>query len=83
MRGAWIEICNKKIVVILHNRRSPCGERGLKSSRNFWHILGFGSLPVRGAWIEIGKLLGKRRCGQSLPVRGAWIEIKRFPRKEA
>ena len=33
------------------------------------------SLPVRGAWIEIGArpVSGSRK--QSLPVRGAWIEI--------
>ncbi len=34
------------------------------------------SLPVRGAWIEIGKVKGHTvYLGKSLPVRGAWIEI--------
>ena len=34
------------------------------------------SLPVRGAWIEMGWTRRTRRCGlRSLPVRGAWIEI--------
>ena len=34
------------------------------------------SLPVRGAWIEIGRdSEALRRAGWSLPVRGAWIEI--------
>ena len=34
-----------------------------------------GSLPVRGAWIEICLLSSTRRASGSLPVRGAWIEI--------
>ena len=34
------------------------------------------SLPVRGAWIEIGRdSEALRRAGWSLPVRGAWIEM--------
>ena len=34
------------------------------------------SLPVRGAWIEIGlKKAVERDEAVSLPVRGAWIEI--------
>ena len=33
------------------------------------------SLPVRGAWIEIGGYKHLRRFSRSLPVRGAWIEI--------
>ena len=33
------------------------------------------SLPVRGAWIEIGFMAGKIAQNASLPVRGAWIEI--------
>ena len=36
-----------------HRCRSPCGERGLKSSVRA-HRRGFGgSLPVRGAWVEM------------------------------
>ena len=34
------------------------------------------SLPVRGAWIEIGFMAGKIAQNASLPVRGAWIEIQ-------
>ena len=33
------------------------------------------SLPVRGAWIEIGISLSTLYATQSLPVRGAWIEM--------
>ena len=58
-------------------RRSPCGERGLKcvwlekcsSDRK--------SLPVRGAWIEMSRSKSGRTLGASLPVRGAWIEMGR------
>ena len=39
------------------------------------------SLPVRGAWIEMGTSGIAAEVGASLPVRGAWIEIEtmRFP----
>ena len=33
------------------------------------------SLPVRGAWVEIGYEVLERRQDKSLPVRGAWVEI--------
>ena len=33
--------------------RSPCGERGLKCLRAVDDVATNGSLPVRGAWIEI------------------------------
>ena len=35
-----------------------------------------GSLPVRGAWVEMLKCPRKRlKTALSLPVRGAWVEI--------
>ena len=34
-----------------------------------------GSLPSRGAWIEISHSLRPHRSSRSLPSRGAWIEI--------
>ena len=34
-----------------------------------------GSLPARGAWIEIAFLPGCATFFVSLPARGAWIEI--------
>ena len=37
----------------LNAGRSPCGERGLKSSFRRVARLDLGSLPVRGAWIEM------------------------------
>ena len=36
------------------------------------------SLPVRGAWIEIGFLIIGITPYMSLPVRGAWIEINYY-----
>ena len=57
--------------------RSPHGERGLKL---VVYLLGqhggLGSLPSRGAWIEIERSNQYMRSNDmSLPSRGAWIEI--------
>ena len=53
VRGAWIEIDLIAYRLPRTSRRSPCGERGLKSL--YASIAGVSSvsLPVRGAWIEI------------------------------
>ena len=61
---------------VIHLRRSPCGERGLKLFPFLPGVQDRLSLPVRGAWIEInqdGRTPGRRT--PSLPVRGAWIEM--------
>ena len=58
-----------------HVSRSPCGERGLKSPVNSQPQMVMASLPVRGAWIEIGIYQTPAWRKESLPVRGAWIEI--------
>ena len=42
---------------------------------------GKGSLPVRGAWIEIVLFYACIPHVRSLPVRGAWIEITKEERK--
>ena len=57
-------------------RRSPCGERGLKYMELYGIAPLIGSLPVRGAWVEIQQVQKKPFCGRSLPVRGAWVEIQ-------
>ena len=57
------------------DRRSPCGERGLKSPNLICKHYISGSLPVRGAWIEIFALGLLASLHLSLPVRGAWIEM--------
>ena len=36
------------------------------------------SLPVRGAWVEIGKATKSEPDMSSLPVRGAWVEMTRL-----
>ena len=56
-------------------RRSPCGERGLKCPcvKIVCEVLR--SLPVRGAWIEMGEDIHDSISFASLPVRGAWIEM--------
>ena len=55
--------------------RSPCGERGLKYKPKVAQFNFYGSLPVRGAWIEIAQPEIYTACLSSLPVRGAWIEM--------
>ena len=53
-RGAWIEIAVHGAEVAVALRRSPHGERGLKSSNlRFKQASALVSLPTRGAWIEI------------------------------
>ncbi len=55
--------------------RSPHGERGLKYQLPHPGRAEKGSLPPRGAWIEIS-YFSSVVCGfLSLPPRGAWIEI--------
>ena len=101
VRGAWIEMRECAIEMILNECRSLWGERGLKCRpvlQSFhrtrvapcegsvdWNLIGytpkrsiFVSLPVRGAWIEIGRSNHDHRYSGSLPVRGAWIEVVRW-----
>ena len=50
----------------------------MKFVNGLWHDqMNVRSLPVRGAWIEMGIPRDIIRAGRSLPVRGAWIEIVR------
>ena len=51
--GAWIEIAISRLSQIIAIRRSPCGERGLKSVLGKHPLEVAQSLPVWGAWIEI------------------------------
>ena len=53
VRGAWIEMATSARFSSVSARRSPCGERGLKSAQARDSRRGLLSLPVRGAWIEI------------------------------
>ena len=57
-------------------RRSPHGERGLKSVDKQHPVESYHeSLPTRGAWIEIPGPVRNPPRRRSLPTRGAWIEI--------
>ena len=53
VRGAWIEIQIGRGKWLAYARRSPCGERGLKSPPVVCRWIKTPSLPVRGAWIEM------------------------------
>ncbi len=57
------------------NRRSPHGERGLKSEIKALGVQKGRSLPARGAWIEITFVAAVDAADPSLPARGAWIEM--------
>ena len=75
VRGAWIEMTKTPTQKDVEGRRSPCGERGLKSVLPAPAESRHASLPVRGAWIEIARMRSASARAASLPVRGAWIEI--------
>ncbi len=59
VRGAWIEIQIGRGKWLAYARRSPCGERGLKSPPVVCRWIKTPSLPVRGAWIEIMRVVGQ------------------------
>ncbi len=50
----------------------------MKYDDSYGRIGGRKSLPVRGAWIEMGRAWAMPPIRMSLPVRGAWIEIIPF-----
>ena len=58
-------------------RRSPYGERGLKSGRDLHSISFLMSLSLRRAWIEIANTNWEEADARSLSLRRAWIEISR------
>ena len=80
VRGAWIEILVVLVVVRSHARRSPCGERGLKSANGCLCRSArrsrspCGERGLKSAVSEFQAAAHKA----SLPVRGAWIEISPF-----
>ena len=59
MRGAWIEITDSDNRKGSLSGRSPCGERGLKFAHLGEQAILNKSLPMRGAWIEIRKVVEK------------------------
>ena len=78
-RGAWIEMQWHLAETYDKPRRSPHGERGLKSDCKTLSISAEMSLPPRGAWIEILFCdVVTSKLSESLPPRGAWIEISQL-----
>ena len=53
LRRAWIEITTARMSWSAMRRRSPYGERGLKSVVRVDYHRCLGSLSLRRAWIEI------------------------------
>ena len=49
-----LKFCVLLVIIWVRTCRSPCGERGLKSAECSHQYQRQMSLPVRGAWIEIG-----------------------------
>ena len=81
-RGAWIEmslLCSRHMWIA---RRSPHGERGLKSYHSAGLCEVVSSLPARGAWIEMSRINRLTFFSTSLPARGAWIEIRVLLRRQ-
>ena len=76
-RGARIEMATHPSWHARTPRRSPQGERGLKSAYSSRHHSKPRSLPARGARIEIWRSPSSSGCPASLPARGARIEIFR------
>ena len=72
-------LVHKILFLVLNSRiycgRSPHGERGLKCPEWVDEWVEEGSLPTRGAWIEIATSVTRHASYASLPTRGAWIEI--------
>ena len=80
VRGAWVEMPCPCAWHDGRRRRSPCGERGLKSDaacKTFAVAYRRSPCGERGLkWCMVDWLDTKSR---SLPVRGAWVEISLFP----
>ena len=82
LSSAWMRYCLILWTLDVHLcSRSPQGERGLKYGAAGVLEVELGSLPARGAWIEIYQAQDGTNRTVSLPARGAWIEIKSPTRK--
>ena len=57
----------------LGKRRSPCGERGLKSIENRPHRRRFASLPVRGAWVEMDERQAEAKANGAVAPRAGSV----------
>ena len=75
VRGAWIEIRYPSRERSNRWRRSPCGERGLKSTIHGVSDKQVGRSPCGERGLKYKAVSIYRQRNASLPVRGAWIEI--------
>ena len=74
-RGAWIEILDFRISGEQGPRRSPHGERGLKSSQDMATKEDQSRSPHGERGLKSGRLRALLCPAGSLPSRGAWIEM--------
>ena len=77
VRGAWVEIGKASLQWTGYNRRSPCGERGLKFI--VWEVKPMANRrrsPCGERGLKYRFTHHVIRRTQSLPVRGAWVEIE-------
>ena len=75
VRGAWIEIVDEACLSDEEERRSPCGERGLKCIEPVHHAPHYGRSPCGERGLKCREAIELVEKLMSLPVRGAWIEI--------
>ena len=76
-RGAWVEMRQLALVVVISSSRAPQGARGLKYRISRAIPPYQRSRPARGAWVEMPAPSCFWRCPpQSRPARGAWVEIR-------
>ena len=76
VRGAWIEIISVNTPEE-RKRRSPCGERGLKSRIGHSTERNNCRSPCGERGLKFHDVFVDNVGIKSLPVRGAWIEIRR------
>ena len=74
-RGAWIEICSRRILRQSCKRRSPHGERGLKCAKYIIPHDPRSRSPHGERGLKLIENEPLLRYDVSLPPRGAWIEI--------
>ena len=82
MRGAWVEIRDARIGRFGALRRSPCGERGLKSLPRAPAHAHTRRSPCGERGLKSLRITRKCYKNMSLPVRGAWVEISSIGNSE-
>ena len=75
MRGAWVEMPFARTACHALFRRSPCGERGLKSYPCPFCGSTVSRSPCGERGLKFAQILRVALDSRSLPVRGAWVEM--------